>query len=465
MRPCILLILPEALARHVLQEWLTWKYVVLLDSAFCSREARKKLFGVAYEPQTTMEMHPQYIYSNFRSILVWALSRGVRLDRFRIYNDCCRGDEVLQAFLSKCGAEVRWIECSSLHTSVLNCKEVLLDAARFCPRVRSLVLRDCSRGIRSDWGHCLGELTQAFPGLIELSLSEVLLTKQGLAEALTKSKALERFSVSNRDQVIPVEIAIPSLRSIVLYTQYISDDVLVAIGLSCARLEKFHLFAGLQFPALQASDVGIQAVLQGCPLLCDTDVVGAAGFGLEVRVELVRRRNFTVLDMGLWRDMNDGLLRHVLRVSPNLTELRGKRMNWLSDATLEVCGQYCPLLTTLQLWDCPEVTNEGMQALVSGLAGKLRSVFLRECPGLCSPAVLAIAEHCPLLEQLICPQRVSAAALLKLAERCPHLTKLDASGSNIRDVMKTIFQLCPKLDMMSGGGGRRTNSVTAAVVD
>jgi hypothetical protein len=150
--------------------------------------------------------------------------------------------------------------------------------------------------------------------------------------------------------------------------------------------------------------------------------------------------NFTVLDMGRWRDMNDGLLREVLRVSPNLTVLRGKRMNWLSDATLEVCGQHCPLLTTQQLWDCPEVTNEGMQALVSRLAGKLCSVFLRECPGLCSPAVLAIAEHCPPLEQLIFLQHVSAAALLKLAESCSHLTKLDVSGSNIRDVMEAILQ-------------------------
>jgi hypothetical protein len=107
-----------------------------------------------------------------------------------------------------------------------------------------------------------------------------------------------------------------------------------------------------------------------------------------------------------------------------------------------------------------------MQALVSRLAGKLRSVFLQECTGLCSPAVLAIAEHCPLLEQLICLQYVSAAALLKLAESCPHLTKLDVSGSNIRDVMEAIFELCPKLGTMCGGGHRTattTHTVSALV--
>jgi hypothetical protein len=70
--------------------------------------------------------------------------------------------------------------------------------------------------------------------------------------------------------------------------------------------------------------------------------------------------------------------------------------------------------------ECP-VTADGLRALVIKLGSKLRSLDFQHCYQWGDDVVLAIAEHCPLLENLRCPSNVSDAALMKLKERCVNL--------------------------------------------
>jgi hypothetical protein len=51
-------------------------------------------------------------------------------------------------------------------------------------------------------------------------------------------------------------------------------------------------------------------------------------------------------------------------------------------------------------------------------------VELQSCPRLSDELVLAVAEHCPLLERMYPPPNVCDAALTKLRESCAHLLKL-----------------------------------------
>jgi hypothetical protein len=169
------------------------------------------------------------------------------------------------------------------------------------------------------------------------------------------------------------------------------------------------------------TDVGVRAVLRGCPQLRETDVEYAASVGFELRVELARRCDFQGLNFAQWRDMSEELAQGVLSVSPNVVDVDFRRCGWLTDATLIICAEYCPLVEDIVLVDCPRVTTHGVRVLVSALGSRVRSVDLRGCHQLSAGAVLAIAEHCPLLERFYRPPCVSDKVVAKLVNRCVHL--------------------------------------------
>jgi hypothetical protein len=159
-------------------------------------------------------------------------------------------------------------------------------------------------------------------------------------------------------------------------------------------------------------------------LLQDTDVNYAGGISTELRAELAGRRNISSIRFCNWWGQSDQLAQEVLKVSPGLTECDLSAGEWLTDATLAVCAQYCPLLEILTLWGCSKVTNHGVCGLVVTRGANLREVHLRDCEQLGDEAVLAIAAHCPLLERVTCPPEVSSSAVLTLVQACAKLVKL-----------------------------------------
>jgi hypothetical protein len=145
--------------------------------------------------------------------------------------------------------------------------------------------------------------------------------------------------------------------------------------------------------------------------------------------------------------MHDTLAVGLLKVSPNLTTLNCEGCSgYLSDATLAACAQHCPLVHTVVLHKCCYLTNSGVRVLVSSLANTLRCVKLQQCCQLSDDAVQAIAEHCPLLEEITCTMNVSDAAVVKLAEGCPELRKVQLQTSEMSDAWLTALATqCPKL--------------------
>jgi F-box/leucine-rich repeat protein 2/20 len=202
----------------------------------------------------------------------------------------------------------------------------------------------------------------------------------------------------------------------------VTDAVLVAVGERCAKLERLAIFSSMSNANTSSvTDVGVSAVLQGCPLLCNVDVQYAGGISTELRVELARRCNFTTLTLCHWDNISDELAQGLLTVSPNLTALDCGDCFWLSDDTLAVCAQHCLLLKSISIKRCPEVTTAGLTALVSNVGHYLSTVNLGDCSQLGDEIVLAIAEHCPRLTEILCPPSVSAAAVATLVRSCPSL--------------------------------------------
>jgi F-box and leucine-rich repeat protein GRR1 len=109
----------------------------------------------------------------------------------------------------------------------------------------------------------------------------------------------------------------------------------------------------------------------------------------------------------------------VVKVCPNLTEFDCWHCEWLTDATLAVVAKNCPQLRELTLCCCCCcVTTDGVREIVTKLGNSLQAVDLGGCHQLGDEGVLALLEHCPLLERFVTPLAVSGAAVAKLKESC-----------------------------------------------
>jgi hypothetical protein len=347
-------------------------------------------------------------------LLGWHESTAYFCEGFR----CC--NKLLTDHLTRCGSVVRWVLISNTSPDGFVNERLLLEINKLCPNIQRLQM--ISKNVSLQRVACLAELTQTLRQLKELFLQNVQTCKQGLVCALAHCSSLETLYIRTVDQEIGLEIALPTLKSITIESRYMSSSVLIAIAQRCVKLETLKVFKSLQRAGCRIEDAGVRAVLQGCPLLRETDVESAEGINDQLRVELARRHNFTQLDLTLWRDTTEELLQEVLKVSPNLTSLNaGLFVGRFTDDTLAVCAQHCPQLKILHLSGLHRITDDGVRHLVSIVGRGLRDVGLFCCAQLGDESVLAIAKHCPLLEKFFPRPKMSDAAMARLAECCVHL--------------------------------------------
>jgi DNA-directed RNA polymerase subunit F len=421
-------------------EWVHFRDVGRLDAAFCNRKLRRLFLGFVRHGSIVFRgtVSGVWYYMNAKHVLEWVITRKVHLDGIVIDDQLQQNHGLLRTFLRTSSSTIRRVRTDCHRPDRAN-QSALLEIAKWCPNVEQLDVRAvCTDDSAMLWDERVIAVTKACHKLIDLSLFNAQFSEQGLAAALTYCTGLQSLSVDTPSQVIPLEIAIPTLKSLRCGSGCMTDEVLIAIGQRCSKLEALTMFADNN----QLTDVGVQAVLQGCPHLCKTDVECGRGISTELRVELVRRRNATTLDTSNWRKMNDELAQSILEVSPSLTKLSCAG-SWLTDATLAVCAQHCPSLQVLVQSNCKRITDDGLRVLVSSI---LRVVELRECTQLSDKILLAIAELCPLLEKVACTADVADAVVVKLAEGCPelnyvHLYKSQLDGTGVT----ALVTHCPNL--------------------
>jgi hypothetical protein len=328
-------------------------------------------------------------------------------------------------------------------------QQLLLRVAERCPNVQKLLANDELK--IAPWGDTLLKLVQGFQRLTELVITDLDLSQQELCAVLRHCKYLETLSIRDEHQHLSGQIALPTLRSLEIYSRHMSDAVMVAIGQRCTRLELLKVFESqLKFHCdYPITDVGVLAVLQGCPLLRETDVENAARIGTGLRAGLAQRCNFSRIDWSKWAGLSDALAQGVLVVSPNLVAVEFKECKQLTDATLAVCAQHCPRLeTVIMVWF--GVTNLGIRALAKGAAYTLREIRIAGYKQLGDDAVFAIAKLCVRLDFFTlreCPL-VTGNAVRALVTKRGHLleTLLIYDGPALDDAtVLTIAEHCPRL--------------------
>jgi F-box/leucine-rich repeat protein 2/20 len=165
----------------------------------------------------------------------------------------------------------------------------------------------------------------------------------------------------------------------------------------------------------------------------------SSSIGAELRVELAKRAQLKEVDFRTWISVAEPFVQQVLKVSPALTSLTLSDV-CLSDTTLALCAQHCPLLEELGVVsEGNGVTSAGiMQLLKPG--NKLRRIRLSGCSDLGDEVILAFAEHCPRLRVLVCPDLgLTDDAVLQLAQGCPELLLVDLKGTSVGDAGVTAL--------------------------
>jgi hypothetical protein len=445
---CVIFSIPDAIFRGVLLNWLSLREVVMLDSSICHYLQRKHFELLVYGKQIVFSLQ-KYIHRTnlLNSLQAWAGLRGAQIDSLMVAHQLVNHPEYRDALLDVTGSSIRFIQCTDPAAGASVNSTVLSDVGLRCPNVENVSVQFSPYVTQGSFDNALRVLFQSCSKLSTLSLKDVVVTGEGLAEALKHCRCLTHFTCCGISIAIPTEVAVPSLEYFDV-TAYVSDTVLVAMGQRCPKLRCMKGFVCSGYsgsPTL--SDVGVRALLQGCPLLRETDAEYAVGVSTELRVELARRGNLTALDLyDVWRDVDNALAVPLLAVCPLLVHLDCHSCGWVTDATLAACAQHCPLLTSINLSACNTLTIDGVAQLLSAVGATLRSIELFRCPNLGDQAVLAAAQHCPALQMFSCPLQVTDAAVTRLAVCCPKLVIVSLSYTDVTDSsLAALAAHCPGL--------------------
>ncbi|KNC55009.1 hypothetical protein, variant [Thecamonas trahens ATCC 50062] len=119
----------------------------------------------------------------------------------------------------------------------------------------------------------------------------------------------------------------------------------------------------------------------------------------------------------------------VVEMCPNLTTLNLYNCSNITDAAVVTLAGGCPNLTTLYLDYCSNITDAAVVALAGGCPN-LTTLGLRNCSDITDAAVVALAGGCPNLTTLYLNNcsNITDAAVVALAGGCPNLTTLDLNN-------------------------------------
>jgi hypothetical protein len=418
----VILAVPESVSRQILVEWIKLEDVAQLDSAFCCARLRSQFQRLAFGEATS------YVVNNkvqLKCFFQWCVARDVKVQGAMI-RESLADDALLRAqFLEAQGGNLQWVDV--VDSAAEKYAYILLDLARWCPGIKEMRL------VSSVVSICLLDdslaiFFEASKQLHSLRVDSLNVSSKCIGKALQLCKNLRSLRIiSLAGGVNAVQFTASLLTKLDLRRSGATDDVMVAIGVNCPHLTSLQIFMRNSI-----TDAGVRAVLQGCPLLRETDVEYAEYVTRELRVELVRRKSPTTFELRSWKGLNDGLVQGIFGVCPELICVDISNSSWLTDAALVACGTHCPLLESITITNCRGITDAGVEQLIHP-GSKLRSVDFTWCENLLD-FVAVVAERCPLLEVLESGlMQVSDSSVVAVGEGCPRLRSVSLSRADVGD--------------------------------
>jgi hypothetical protein len=219
---------------------------------------------------------------------------------------------------------------------------------------------------------------------------------------------------------------------------HVDDGALFALGAGCPRLEF------LRVPTqTSATDAGLTAVARNGALIAlwvgSQWVIDAGLRNVTSSCPLL-----TTVDITGCSQLTDATLVDLGQFSHNLLRLTVNCAN-MTHVGMEAVAAGCPLLEELTAFKC-----EGITPALENIARSCRHLrCLRVTPAVVlAEAVLALAECCPRLETLEgCAWTVCDAEIIALVRGCPALTGLDISSTSVTEAgLRAIRDYCWHLE-------------------
>jgi hypothetical protein len=379
----VLVCLPETQTIVILTEWISFSDLVFLDTATCSRQARRLLHEQISSPHAVFTAFEKNQERRDCSVafINWVVRRGIHLVSLKAPGKLDVMPGLRRDFLKASGICLRRVNVTGALSNVL------FDVAQFCTRIEALCVSDCRYGDAEETTvlGCLA-VEQALLCAVQSS-RETLRTLQ-----FSSCKAFgEGIIVSAATLCI-------QLYHLDLHNTALTDAGLRTIVQTCQALR--HLDIGC---CDELSDTGIIALAQHCPQL----------------------EHLYVAELSL----TDAALTALASSCHHLRVLTIGRNNSITDVSVLAIAVGCPLLESLCIPLCGNITDESITALARGCP-HLHQLYLGSMPSVTDAALTALATHCSELTDLwvSCCSRITDAGVLQVVERCAQLQCITLNG-------------------------------------
>ena len=262
---------------------------------------------------------------------------------------------------------------------------------------------------------------------------------QCIGSSCLKLKSLYIWTTAceNIPTIPTISLRCPLLERVDLAIEYsLADPIMLALALHCPALRTLLLHNG-------GSDVGMRAVLQGCPLLenlgLDMDYYPSSAVPLaEVACPCLLRLRLSS------PSVSDYQLCSLFRHTPNLATLSLLHCPLATDSTIACLAQHCRRLTafTLSMTSFVRCTIHITLASLSALTSlETLNVSVLSMPPVTASDLVALAAGCPRLRDVCltkCTYDVTVEDVLTFISKCTHLqsfTILGGDGSYRDDIV------------------------------
>eukprot|EP00899_Mesostigma_viride_P023234 jgi/Mesvir1/4095/Mv16057-RA.1 len=217
------------------------------------------------------------------------------------------------------------------------------------------------------------------------------------------------------------------------------SDTLLRMAATCTRLRSLDLGR-----CASVDDVSIQAIASACHDLTHINIqgtrvsdIGITSLALHCpRLTSLMAGNSVPLVMGCF-SASSGMLADVTR--------------GISDTSIALLADNCPLLEKLSLKECPGVTDASISK-IAAQCKQLRHLNLRGCAGVTDTSMKILAQENPDLRHLKVKhcRDVTDASVREIATRCPLLLSLNLAGCAAvsDDSITAVAENCPALQRL-----------------
>ncbi|CAL9182903.1 unnamed protein product, partial [Musa hybrid cultivar] len=308
----------------------------------------------------------------------------------------------------------------------------------------------------------LSAIAHGCPSLRALSMWKVpLITDAGLSEIADGCPLLEKLDLCQCPQVsdrglIAVAQKCPKLTSLTIEScSSVGNEGLQAIGRCCPKLKSVTIkncphvgdqgitslvssasssLERIKLQTLSISDVALAVIGHYGKNIIDLSLSGLQNVyekGFWVMGSTLGLRKLRSISITCCNGLTDIALQAIAKGSPFLKHLFVRKSCYLSDSGLSAFAESAKELENLHVEDCNQITLIGVLGALSKCSPQLKSLSLVRCLGIKDTAFAPVQlPSCMSLRSLTirdCPG-VSSASLQVVGKICPQLQNIDLSG-------------------------------------